>query len=200
MPFNKAIYSIAQDIKLLSFVIALFLYGLWGSPTPDAPGILEVVIGLLLLFSIGGVTGLFYIFSLFQNKQKPFLLSGALFLILGLIVPSIKSIFYNIDLVLILRDLVGFIFLCLPILFVPFFNGRSNRDIIFFLTLLTLSILFSIRVVYGEMNFFNVEKSELLYLANSPIVMFSLFFLPFWAVKKVYMQFTLRHQSHRLSP
>ena len=133
MLFKQTFSLLLKDFKLLSFVTAIVLYAVLGSPTPDFPGVIELLIAILLLLSIGGLVGLVNVFSFFKERHPPFLLTS-----------------------------------------------------------LVLSVIFSARVLY------TIQTTELLYLANSPIVMFSLFFLPFWAARKLYIQFTLRHELQML--
>lgn len=187
MLYKEASSYLLKDFKLLSFVAAILLYAICGSPTPDFPGVTELLIAIFLLLSIGGLAGVVQVFSFYKEKRPLFLLPSLTLLLYGLFIPSIQALIYNYDAIAVLRDLVGFIFLCLPIFFFQFFYGKINRCNVFLCVILVLSIIFSARVLYAT------QTIELLYLANSPIVMFSLFFMPFWAAKKLYMQFTLRN-------
>ena len=126
MLFKENLSYPLKDFKLLSFVVAIALYAVWGSPTPDFPGAIEFLIAVLLFLSIGGVVGLTKIFSLYKEKQPFFILSAAALFLYGLVVPTIQALIYNYDAVVVLRDLVGFIFLCLPIFFVQFFHDKFN--------------------------------------------------------------------------
>ncbi|MEZ5814477.1 MAG: hypothetical protein R3E13_07170 [Alphaproteobacteria bacterium] len=52
----------AQSFRVGCFVVALLLYGALGSPTPDNPGVLEVVIAGLLVLAVG-VSGALRVFT-----------------------------------------------------------------------------------------------------------------------------------------
>ena len=40
-----------SDFRFFCICASLFLYGVFGSPTPDDPGVFEVLIGVLLIFA-----------------------------------------------------------------------------------------------------------------------------------------------------
>lgn len=148
-----------RDLRFLGFCGALILYALLGSPTADHPGIPEILIALLLLFSAGLCVA---------SPVSPLLA-------FGLVVPVLVGALHGYDHAVMFRDLIGFLFLCLPVFYMGLLN-KTRRQTIFIYFCLLIGIVFSLRtlgVVYGYLPI----PGELLYLANSPLVLFSALFL-----------------------
>lgn len=178
MPLAKYGQYMMGDYRPLCLVLAVFLYGVFGSPTPDSPGFLEALIFVLLVLVVGvkGARQVFLNFFLSTRHSKWHLALLVLFLY-GVSIPVLTGLYYNSSPSVMLRDIVGFIFLCLPLLFVPIvLRGREYYHL-FFVGALFVGLFFSIRVLFLDFSFFS-KREELLYLANSPLVLFcALYFL-----------------------
>lgn len=160
----------AQTIALFA---AIIVYGLAGSPTPDNPGWPEIIIGVLLLASTGmaALTRL----QNFRREEGAFFTRLHLLFIYGLILPVLTGILNGNALSLILRDLLAFSFLCLP-LFAARGIAKSDRAITILPWLLAfVGIAFSIRTLLPAFNIW-VARDKLLYLSNSPLVLFTALF------------------------
>ncbi len=158
----------------LFFFLALLIYGFFGSPTPDSPGVAEGLIGICLAAAIG-ITGLSTFFH-FKSPQTKFLLSLQFLFLSGMIGPIFSALYFGNDLGLILRDMAAFLFLGLPL----FFSHRLSRHPAMVKTLLAILILcgfvFSVRTLIPVFNIW-IPDGELLYLSNSPLVIFACVFL-----------------------
>lgn len=150
-----------KTLQITGFLAALTLYAGFGSPTPDALGWVEMTIGILLFTTIGisGLTGIT------QFTNKPFWFgAGQLLFIYGLITGALNGLLYGQDITAILRDLIPFTFLFLPLLLWPFIQ---NHPKIILAGILIIGIGFSLRVALG------LDAQALYYLGNSPCVLFA---------------------------
>lgn len=180
MPLAKYGQYIFKDYRLLFFVSALAVYGGLSSPTPDNPSGVEAFILVLFLMVLGGGSGYQSLlnFSLIAKKSKWELALLALFFY-GVSIPVVMAIYHNGAAPIIVRDLVGFVFLCLPLFVLPFILKHEKRYSIFLGCVLFVGLFFAIRVLFLDFSFLS-KREELLYLANSPLVLFStLYFVSF---------------------
>lgn len=192
MPFNLIIKILIKDVRLLFFSLALLLYALWGSPTPNQPGIIELAIGTLLVLSLT-FTGAFQeiVTRLMHRTDKWFLSVLSLF-IYGFTVTLIVAVTSDASASLILRDIVAFFFLCAPLFFYSFLKVNEKRKKILAICLLCIGIIFSLRVLLPNLSIF-ITSTELLYLANSPLVLFSSLFLISRSVQYLYEGLNLKN-------
>ena len=149
------------------FCTALIVYGCFSSPTPDNIGLPEILIALLLCLSIR-----------VQNLPSDKLLN-VIFVSLayGLSIPLISALMNGQDSGDIIRDIVPFLYLMLPL-----FLGWVGLYYPFqFLMMLTfVGLAFSFRTIMSYEPILLTPSlwgrgppADLLYLANSPEVLFS---------------------------
>lgn len=147
----------------VSMALAFGLYAVFSSPTPDIYRFTELAIFILLIFSvklhIGNMPG-----------------SGIILLIYGLSVPFITSLVKGYDFFLILRDFIPFLFLLMPL----FFQYQNKQDRNFLVWLAAgIGFAFALRslLAFGPRlwspSLWSGAPPDLLYLANSPEVLFS---------------------------
>jgi hypothetical protein len=186
VPFNPIIEKIGIiDWRQGCFILAFFLYALWGSPTPNSPDWVEGAIAVLLFLAVGWQSILrSVVFSATQNLER-WHLAGKIFLIYGLSVPLIIAVFQGASINVIIRDVVAFIFLCLPLFLYEFIRGKQGEEKVFFYLCLMIGLFFSVRVLVPHFLLFR-NTTELLYLANSPLVLMSALFLGALAGQKVF--------------
>lgn len=181
-----------HDLKLVFFLLALSLYALWGSPTPDRPGVIELSVAVLLIFSIS-VSNLFKSQNLSLNeKTEKWRIAVWILWGYGLSVPVIVALSGEATITIMARDIIGFIFLCLPLFLYEFFDHKKNRQKFFLVLCLLIGVTFSIRVLLPNFILFD-KTSELLYLANSPLVLFTSLFLASYACRKIFYKLDLHH-------
>src|SRR4051812_36752154 len=96
-------------IRPLLLAAAILLYAAAGSPTPDNPGIVEALIGALLLLAAepGSAASIFH-------PRAPWRRAGQALALYGLSVPVIGGLAHGAGLTAILRDIIPFLFLLLP--------------------------------------------------------------------------------------
>lgn len=167
-----------QNERFGLFSIALIIYALFGSPTADDPGLVEIIIGLCLLAAAGFSATPVFAVILFAW---------------GITVPLMASALQGGDANLIFRDLMAFCFLCLPVFFYPLMK-EDGREKTLILLALFVGLVFSARTlapVYGWM----AAPDELLYLANSPLVLFTAIYLSGYAGIFLYRGITVKNIS-----
>ncbi len=191
MPFKVYWGSLLKDIPFICFFVSIVLYALWGSPTPDKPGVIEALIALCLFLSIGGVSGVNRIFHSLHS-QSTMMQYAVFFLAFMALIPLIVSLFSPYSLTAIIRDVLGLVLISLPVFLASFFLRQNQRGHYFLYLLMALALIFSIRVLFPYYSLFVQNDTELLYLANSPIVLFFLLYLPMVAFKEFYNNLTLK--------
>lgn len=159
---------------VLFLIAAIALYGLCGSPTPDNPGIVEGVIGLLLLLALlTAVTGSSVRLSLGRNG---FFKTLQILFLCGLILPTLSGVYFGNDRGLMLRDLLAFGFLILPLLLAEKFDGRERAGLYLTLAIAGAGFAFALRTLLPVFKLWRAPE-ELLYLSNSPLTMFAAIFI-----------------------
>ena len=71
-----------QDFQIFVMCLAVALYACFGSPTPDAPGVLEAVIGGLLIIGVG-VSGVRRAFDVSDRACPVWVHAGRALLLYG---------------------------------------------------------------------------------------------------------------------
>ena len=187
--------AVFYDIRLISLCLALGLYAVFGSPTPDEISWVEISLAGLMAIVIG-LNG--FVRSLVwqgNEKQNLWWLSGALLWVYGLTGPMIIAVVQGNAISIILRDFVAFFFLCLPLFLCPFLKSRKRNKTVFFFSLLTIGLIFSLRVVAPHWEITH-QDVKLLYLANSPLVLMALIFFSLKACRNLYDKIDYKHLLH----
>lgn len=155
--------------RFVFFIVAIAVYALWGSPTPDQPGWAEGIMALFLLLACGAPS----IGALSAAGPRPAL---KLFLLYGMTVPLIAGCLRGHDPMLIARDIFPFLFLCLP-LFLTGVTGHSARTIHLYIYIIcALGLVFALRAL-GPAYGYLPPAGELYYLSNAPTVLFAAIFM-----------------------
>jgi len=150
--------------QAVSFALALVLYALTGSPTPDHIGVTEILTGALLLISVS--------VPVITSMPVP----AALLVIYGFSVPLIVGVASGHAGGAVVRDLIPFGFLLMPLLFraTPFLPWLVAG----------VGMAFAVRSLIPYKDTFQhphlwlgQPPADLLYLANSPEVLFTALFL-----------------------
>lgn len=167
-----------NDCRFFCLILALILYGLIGSPTPDLLGVKELLIGILLLLSFS-YTALFL--NIKQGSRCGVLwLTVGRFLFWGcLAIGSIGAVIQSANINAFIRDLVGLAFLFLPLFLYAHFV-KDERRVFSYVRLLLIAcmfvgILFACRSLYGA--------DPLYYLANMPSVLMAGIMCAGYAIK-----------------
>lgn len=149
---------------------AILVYALAGTPTPDNPGMIEGIIGALLLLSVlcGGIARIADV----GLGSGIYIKSVQIFFLCGLIVPTAAAVYFANGHALILRDIAAFCFLGLPLFLAGTFAGRAQESNILIGLCVLAGIGFCVRTLMPVFNVWAPE-GELLYLSNSPLAMFA---------------------------
>ncbi|NBC32024.1 MAG: hypothetical protein GVY13_05050 [Alphaproteobacteria bacterium] len=170
----------------------LAVYGAFSSPTPDDPGLAELAAALLLLAAVGPGRAVAVGAGawLAVREARAWHIVGTLALVALVWVPSLLGAADGAPAARLLRDALPLLFLFIP-LFLAAADGSPGRDRALGLALLcglaAIGLLFAGRfflitgVTPGVAQL--VAPSDgLLYLANSPAVLFAAIFLPLGAM------------------
>lgn len=140
------------------FFLAMAVYALFGVPTPDHPGTVEIAVALLGILSLplpradarAGITGL---------------------LILGFLgVPMVSGVVAGHDFLMMARDIAAATFWILPVFYARALgDARFQKTVVF--SVAVIGVCFSIRAIIAAGGI--GAPPDTLYLANSPEVLAS---------------------------
>ncbi len=148
--------------QVVSFFLALCIYALFGSPTPDGFGLAEILTAILLSVSIR-----------IENIRHHLL--SVVVLAFGLSVPSIVGCIRGNDFSDQIRDIIPFLFLFLPLFYGWIVKEYQSE---FLKGLVGIGFIFSMRTIWAYRDVVMTPvlwgqgaPADLLYLANSPEVL-----------------------------
>jgi len=181
---NKSILRQAQylsfdiyDYRAVLFFSMCLLYALFGSPTPDSLGIIEFLIGGMLILSIGFVR--FYEVFTKPIRFRFWKSAGQFYFLYGIVFATLTGAMLGTNLSLMLRDIIPFMFLFLPLFLLPLLRERPEYFRLALFGVVLIGLFFSLRSLTIKFipNCAMWCTSELLYLENMPTVLFSALFL-----------------------
>jgi len=186
----------AYDYRAIFLFSACLIYALFGSPTPDRLGLVDAVLIFLLALSVGiaHMRGL-----LVRSAGHRFWKSaGQISLIYGLSIPLAVGAMAGHSFGAMLRDIVPFACLFLPLFCLPVIRARPRYFRTTLLGLILIGLLFGLRSLVMR---FDIScaidvwcaNDELLYLENMPTVLFSCLFLFGSAITYAVRGISLRH-------
>lgn len=149
--------------RLHAFAAAAFIYAGFSSPTPDAPGLAECLILMLLAYAAVPV----------RFVRVAWVASFLVFLGYGFTVPFVMGAVHGHAAGDILRDALAFGTLAVPVLFAHLFVNDDRAQTYLLATLTGVGLIFSLRYLEALISPMNVTAPDFLYLANSPLVTFS---------------------------
>jgi hypothetical protein len=191
-----------SDVRFAALISAIFIYAFFGLPTPDDPGVVEAIIAILLIVSVG-MDGA--VRALTLDMSAPIWRgAGQALLIYGVSISLLVGVFSGKDVQLIIRDILPFLFMMLPIFLTDLFKERSDYFKYLLIAVLILGAVFSLRAsseIFKELlSFFKMDQGEgeLTYLANAPTILFAALFLFGLAMQKYVQGYSLK-KSHSVS-
>lgn len=164
----------ALPFAAVSLCLALALYALAGSPTPDHPGVVEALIGVLLIVSV--LSALPSLGASFLQERSAYLKAVMILFLTGLVLPTVTGVYLGNDRMLILRDILAFAFLGLPFFLGDLFGRRPNAARILQMLAVFAGVAFCVRTLVPAFNIW-IPQGELLYLSNSPLSLFAAVYL-----------------------
>lgn len=169
MPNYSVINLTPLSPRLGALMVACILYGLSGSPTPGDLGISEILIAALLLIALHPASALQAIIT--PNRILWAMAGQALFFY-GMTIPFLSGLMRGNDFVLIIRDMIPFCFLLLPL----FMQGWRPDLTIASAAIAFIGVAFGLRVVWpviaGNGDFIGVGYDPL-YLSIAPTISFA---------------------------
>ena len=167
------------NIRIFSLFMACVVYAFFGSPTPERFGVVECIVGVLLAYSIG-LGGVYDVMTRQQLENRRFWKnSGQVFLLYGLSVPVLVGVIGGYGVAALLRDIIPFLFLFLPLFLNRVVRGDSKNFKAIFFAVILIGLVFSLRSLSMRFELFCPIwcSSELFYLENMPSVLFACLFL-----------------------
>ena len=160
-------------------VLAVLLYGAFSSPTPDDPGFIEALIGLLLILAVGirqpvfAITGARAVDQTASNMER----IGAAALALLFWLPLLRGVAMGWQPNAMLRDIVPLLYLFAPVLFGRLLVQDEFAQRLLAASLAGAGVLMSLRFFeisgLDPANIGRLASSDrLLYLPSSPCVLF----------------------------
>ena len=167
----------STDYRVACLFAACVIYALFGSPTPDRLGVVEMSVGGLLLLSIG----VGYLRDAVFGPVKTYFWehAGQVFLIYGLSVPLLVAVMAGHDFGAVVRDFVPFVFLFLPLFLLPLIQAQPSHFRFLFPAVLLIGFIFALRslLIRFEQGCVLWCGGDLLYLENMPTVLCVCLFL-----------------------
>ncbi|MCB1532937.1 MAG: hypothetical protein KDJ35_08730 [Alphaproteobacteria bacterium] len=168
-------------LRVVALFCAIGVYALFGSPTPNNPGWAEALIGLGLVLAVG-FSGAWS--ALKADMRAPLWQgAGSLLLIFGVTMPLLKGVLVGHEVAMILRDIIPFLFLLLPVFLAPLMRVQLDFIKKAVIAVVLLGVIFSLRALSEQAGQFITlislipASEELTYFANAPTVLFAALFL-----------------------
>ncbi len=170
--------STTTSLRFVILCLTILAYGCLGYPTPDQPGVVEIVIGVGLILSFGLPQAAFALL-ITPHAEPLWMKAGRLLLIYGLSVPLITGILLGNHISAIIRDLFPFMFLLLPFFAYDLYGRLSKYQAQTLLyIILGAGMLFALRGIYVLKDGIDaINDIDALYLVNAPTVLFSAIYL-----------------------
>lgn len=174
---------VKAGVRTGAFILGLLVYAVFSTPTPDGVGLAEFIVMAGLLAGMT-VTGAMQALGVWTVKPVPsWLIAARVLLLFGLSVPLIAGMAKGHDFILILRDLVPFLFLLLP-LFLPLsFLERMPLRALFPYLLCAIGLIFVIKAMYISYTVASFSSFPVGFMfdpdnfVNAPTVLFGALFL-----------------------
>ncbi len=189
-----------RDIRFFALVTALVIYGFWGSPTPDNPGLAEAAVGLLLVLASSPSRVARKIFRKGKGEAG-WETAGRLTLLYGITVPVVAGLVNANDTGNMLRDIFPFLFLLMPFFLKETVLARKSYRYWLVGAAVFIGLAFSLRSQFPHGFNFDfpvfspIMTSEQLYLVNAPTVLFTAIVL----ISMVFERLTLPVRRIRLA-
>ncbi len=176
----------SDTITAFRFRVLLFTilcYAGFGYPTPDHPGLIELIIGLGLVLAFG-LPQIAFLLLVTKENEPLWMKTGRLLLIYGLTAPLLMAIINGNDISAVIRDLFPFLFLLLPFFAYDLLQRLSLCQQKTLLgCVICAGLIFSFRgLVVLKDGSAHITNLDALYLVNAPTVLFAALYLSGLAV------------------
>lgn len=177
-PFIASCYRAVTSLQLGllrfgAFGLVIVLYALFGTPTPDQIGVIEGVIGALLLFALIHPE-LNALWKTPLPDAVNWVYAGRMALLFGMILPVLVGIMQGNQQGAALRDIVWLCFMVMPVFLIGIFPARQYKRFVALCVFagVTLALREILRVLGAESAILGGAEATA-YLGNSPLVLFS---------------------------
>ena len=131
-------------LRHIGFFLALFVYGVFGSPTPDSFGWVEVAVGAGLVIAAGPLQ----VLRRFGTRPQGLWQSVApILLVYGLSIPVISGVASGHEISLILRDMIPFLLLLLPYFMLGWQGGSVLEKTAVTAAIAFIGVAFGVRLI-----------------------------------------------------
>lgn len=171
------------DRRFAALFLAIILYGLWGSPTPDMIGWPEITIGVLLLYATG--YGSFVRVMRLPEDDRGWQHIGKIVFLVCLPLPLLVGQVNGNSPIQALRDILPFVFLLLPVFLYELAAKKEGYRSLLTIAVAGAGMMFALRVLMPLLldgtplsRWSLPQPADPFYLANAPTVLFAgLFFV-----------------------
>lgn len=169
--------------QLYIFCFGILIYAIAGRPTPDSFGIAEGIVLLALLCALR--PGYTYGKIMTILSQPAWFSCGVLLLLWGILMAG-WGIMYGHAASSVMRDVVAFAFLMMPLLYAHLLHEKSDRDIFIF-TMVLSGVILALRSIEATvpLSFWPFLSSGLDYFSNLPSVLFAGLMMLWLTMKRI---------------
>lgn len=185
-----------STLRFGCLILTIILYGLYSHPTPEDVGIVEIMIGLLLVLTVGIRHGLHAVS--FFNHGEAWKTSAQILFLYAVTVPFLTAFINGNALMNMVRDFIPFMFFTLPLWICPLLKHRNEYKTLFTGAVIIAGIAFAARVLSpllslsGTVKFNFIMPADPFLLVNSPMVLFAGLFLLGLAGKTIFTSIRAR--------
>ncbi len=162
--------------RYYSLILAILIYAAFSSPTPNNPGLAELVIAILLISSClwGALTSLQRIL---KTQSTTLDIYACIALVIAGVIPALTGMLNNNPLESIYRDIIAYLFLFIPFLSYNVITVKKQRYKLWIATICIAAVSLAIRSLEHPLNIaisiLSMQSHELVYFANSPLILFT---------------------------
>ncbi len=186
MPFsNEVPAQLFRRRRAIPFILAVLIYAVSGSPTPDNPGLIELLIGMLLIIAASPV-GIIRSWHKEDEPAPAYWGSAVALGAYGFTISLAIALFADHEIIAIIRDLASFIFLLFPLFFLSAIRRNYLDGDVLIAGTIIIGIAFALRSLLQALDdglLVFLSRDPLYYLANSPCVLFAAIWLGAQAIK-----------------
>lgn len=136
------------ELRFFALLAGILVYGAAGVPTPDAVGVVEIAVAGLFLYAAGGVRlSRVLLPARVGTARGAWRAAARLLLLYGLTVPVVTGIAAGHGVALVLRDVLPFLFLLLPLFFTGLLAACPGRAGLLIPAVVAAGLFFALRVV-----------------------------------------------------
>ena len=172
--YYRTFTSLPLDLlRFGAFGLVIVLYALFGTPTPDQIGVIEGVIGALLLFAL-----IHPELNALWKTPLPYAVdwvyAGRMALLFGMSLPVLVGIMQGNQQGAVLRDIVWLCFMVMPVFLIGIFPAGQYKRLVALCVFAgwVLALREILRVLGAESAILGGAEATA-YLGNSPLVLFS---------------------------